>query len=893
MAFDPATAKPFDPASAKPVGAAGASAKAAPKKDSGILSQIGSAAKNIAMAPIEGVKSIVGETLKEGRENAEAIKGDFTATVQSHDKAGKPGKPGVMDYAARAGTTALDLVNRPFIPVTAAIRQTVGRSANELTGGKLDPDAVTNAAMIALPASKSKTVAALGGAVEDGIGVLEKLFSPTTVSKEAGAAERTIRRAGGEQSLIHEKIADKLVEHNKTLANMPVAQQRALIDDIENGRTPTDPKLAAAAKDIRGAYDTWRNRIIQVLPKSAVPNFINDYYAHIWTENPSIVSQKMGAFSKQGSGRSFKQRTIPTISDGIKAGLTPKFENPVEATTAYSQNMSRFIATHDMQGELKAQGYAKWYTPGSKNIPPGWVPLDGILTEKTAPTTPKVPAGSNTGKPVLSTGRPIKLYAPPDVARVYNNFISKGFSGTEAAPVYDVARKVANGMTQMKLGLSAFHLANIANESVISDYARAFRAASRGEAKTALRAAGSALANTATGGAKSYMRGMKMQREFLDQAMPDRMSKVVNDAFVKSGGTLRMDPFYRSRASGSFFNAIEKGTFKAALKQAAQQMYKGNMLENAKGVIDNISNVMQTMTAPLFEKYIPAVKRGAFASEMEDFLKAKPNATQAEIDKQALLIQDSIDNRFGELNQDNLFWNKYMKQASQLMLLAPTWDLGTLREIGGGLKDFAGGIPDLAKGEGLSRRSAYVAGLVAQTALMSAVYQYLKTGKGPESVKDLMTPQTGGTVPGSNQPERALLPGYQKDVYAFGYDFPFNVLQEGANKLNPGLQTVTDYAANKDYRGFPIVKPEGARDIPGQPTLMDDFINRIMPIGIQQMGQAKKGSQIGGVQRFMGVRPAPSYMQDPAKVEANKAKYGTQDWKKRIRADQRQKANQQ
>jgi hypothetical protein len=448
-------------------------------------------------------------------------------------------------------------------------------------------------------------------------------------------------------------------------------------------------------------------------------------------------------------------------------------------------------------------------------------------------------------------------------------------------------------MTQMKLGLSAFHLANIANESVISDYARAFRAASRGEVKAALKATGSGLANTVTGGGKSYMRGMKMQRELLDKAMPDRISKVVNDAFVKSGGTLRMDPFYRSRASGSFFNAIEKGTFKAQLKQAGQQMFKGSAWDRAKGVIDNASNVMQSVTAPLFEKYIPAVKRGAFASEMEDYLKANPTATQTEIDKQALLVQDSIDNRFGELNQDNLFWNKYLKQASQLMLLAPTWDLGTLREIGGGLKDIPGAVPGMLKGEGLSRRSAYVAGLVAQTALMSSVYQYLKTGKAPEGARDLMTPQTGGTVPGSNQPERALLPGYQKDVYAFGYDFPHNVMQEAGNKMNPGIQTAVDYASNKDYRGLPIFKPEGAKDVPGQPTPMDDFINRVLPIGIQQMGDRKKGSQIGDAQRFMGVRPAPSYMIDPDKAAANKVKYGTRDWKSRIRSDARAKANQE
>jgi hypothetical protein len=43
----------------------------------------------------------------------------------------------------------------------------------------------------------------------------------------------------------------------------------------------------------------------------------------------------------------------------------------------------------------------------------------------------------------------------------------------------------------------------------------------------------------------------------------------------------------------------------------------------------------------------------------------------------------------------------------------------------------------------------------------------------------------------------------------------------------------------------------------------------------------------------MGVRPAPSYMIDPDKAAANKVKYGTRDWKSRIRSDARAKANQE
>lgn len=305
---------------------------------------------------------------------------------------------------------------------------------------------------------------------------------------------------------------------------------------------------------------------------------------------------------------------------------------------------------------------------------------------------------------------------------------------------------------------------------------------------------------------------------------------------------------------------------------------------------DLTANVIQSTAAPLFEHYIPAVKRGAFASEMEDWLRANPGATQEMIDKEAVKVADSIDNRFGELNNDNLFWNKKLKQAGQIALLSPTWNLGTIREIGGGLKDAA-----VATGEkGLSRRTAYVAGLAFNTALMSSIYQYLKTGKAPEDARDLMAPRTGGRDATSGQPERAMTPGYQKDVYAFGYDFPHHILDEAANKLNPALSTGIGLAENKDYRDLPIYRPHGATPLPGDNQRFLDYLTeQFLPISINQAKQgAKKGSNIGTVERLFSIRPAPGYITAPERTERLRQVYGDKDWKRKIRADERAKAQQ-
>lgn len=737
------------------------------------------------------------------------------------------------------------------------------------------------------------------GAVRDSDAAraLGHIFSPTTASPEAGQAERTIRRATGEGDIAAERAAQSLLKDNKIVGNLPVDQQRALVNYIENrgrGVPIPDPKLQKSADAIANVYDTYRKRIEYVLPPESRPSFIADYYSHLWKEKPQVVADTLNTMlGRQGSGRSFKARSIPTIADGIQAGLTPRIENPIENTLAYTRNMSRFLATHDIQNELRGLDYAKFFAPGKS--PPGWVPLDGILTEKTAaymrPAKPGepgyVPAGTNSGAaitPEAPQAHPMKMYVPADVARVYNNFISKGFEHGDGAPIWAGARMAANAMTGLKLGLSTFHLSTMANEGIVSEVARGLQAASRGDLGTASRAIAAAPAAPV----RTALRGKRMGQELLGIKAPDSISAKVNDAFVRSGGRLRMDPFYNSHGSGSFYQAFRRGTFTRELKDAASQIYHGTPYEKSAGTVGLAARAIQTAAAPIFEMYVPAMKRGAFAARMEDWIRSNPAATQDETDRFAIKLSDSIDNRFGELVQDNLFWKRQMKQMAQIVLLSPTWNIGTLREIGGGLAQVAPSLEGLLKGKGITDKTAYVAALAAVTATLNAGATYLKTGTAPTG-KDFMAYRTGGTDANSGAPERAAMPGYQKDVYAFGYDFPHHVIPELINKLNPALSTAVSLVQNKDYRGLPIYRPEGATPVPGEPTMFDYMLEQAMPISLGTFGKGQKiGSNISKAEEALAIRPAPGYIQDTQRQQDMQAHFGNLDWRKRLKADRRE-----
>ena len=95
----------------------------------------------------------------------------------------------------------------------------------------------------------------------------------------------------------------------------------------------------------------------------------------------------------------------------------------------------------------------------------------------------------------------------------------------------------------------------------------------------------------------------------------------------------------------------------------------------------------QLIMKPFFDIYIPNLKvalyarvRASLMEEHADDL-GSGKMTQGELDRMAL---DSVENRFGEMNFDKLFWNRTFKTVLQEGLFrSVTWKFGNIGEFSG------------------------------------------------------------------------------------------------------------------------------------------------------------------------------------------------------------------
>jgi hypothetical protein len=297
-----------------------------------------------------------------------------------------------------------------------------------------------------------------------------------------------------------------------------------------------------------------------------------------------------------------------------------------------------------------------------------------------------------------------------------------------------------------------------------------------------------------------------------------------------------------------------RGSIKQEMAEARRTIRDKKLIGAVKVGTQQIGRIMQTVAGPIFDKYIPMLKNGAFYDNMKSWLDMHPSASYDNQLAAARQIWDSIDNRFGELVQDNIFWNKFLKQSSQISMRSWSWNLGTVREIGGGVKD-------LAKGE-FTPRAAYVIALPIVNATLNAVYQKLKTGQWPQDEQDLIAPRTGGMVPGlgggGQVPERIALPGYQKDILGWMHDWR----QEASNKRATGIAKAGEMVSGEDWRGDWI---STAKTVPD--WLADYFsfaVSSYVPISVKSLVQGQpRGSRLGAIETVMGIRDAPTYLQDP------------------------------
>lgn len=704
---------------------------------------------------------------------------------------------------------------------------------------------------------------------------IRNALNPESAGGKAPDTASTIRAETGTANRNIAKGEAKLSESYEQAANMTPEQEADYYQYVEGrskGAKLADPALQKIADDTRGIFEETRKEI-ESLPEGDKIGFVQDYFPHNF-KNPEAARAFANDFiSKQGSSANLKARKYPTLADAKAAGLKLADSNPVRAASRYVNSMHNYIASKRIAAQIIDKGDAKYYTPGTQ--PEGWVPLTGRFAERTRSFIKEENPGE---KQAVASHE--KLYAPPEVARVYNNFYSRGFEGTDLAKPYELGRSLNAINTATELSLSAYHLGTITGQLLANDISRVLKNAAVGDWTGVAKAA-----KSATVGQVPFIKGSayKLGQKFMKQykGLEDHGIDMesVTEHFERGGGKLGQSKLYRPNEKGGLITG--KGGLKQSVRDIKETWGEPGMTPKVKAALEVFQRATEDISYPLFEKYIPSVKTGAFANLMGDWIRQNPGATDAEIAAARKKYVDLVDDRFGEMNMDNMFWHKYLKQTASMFLRAQGWDIGLVRQAGGGVLDTVQILKDAFKGKKpdakLLDRPAFLASIVGTMALTSAAYQYLKTGKPPEQMLDFFAPKTGGTST-RGTPERTMLPiaAHGRELVhlaapfasegALGTESPLaGLTQEASNKVASFPKNVVEAYNNEDHFGnklAPTTGPAGwAGSIPGR---VGHVAEGFLPFGLTGQGDKMQGSNLSGVERrFLGMRPAGMEIADP------------------------------
>lgn len=228
-----------------------------------------------------------------------------------------------------------------------------------------------------------------------------------------------------------------------------------------------------------------------------------------------------------------------------------------------------------------------------------------------------------------------------------------------------------------------------------------------------------------------------------------------------------------------------------------------------------------------------------------------PDVINSELQK----AWDSVDNRFGQVNYDNMFLNKTTKDLMSLTVRSPGWNIGTAREVGGGLWDAGVSLKDAAQGKGfkITNRTAYTAAMVSGTMLVNALYQYLHTGQSAQGM-DYFFPKDG-TKSAQGEDNRVYPKTYVYDFINTVHD-PIGTL---GHKAAPDISTMYDLVKNEDYYHRQIRDP-GNSPVQNAASTLGYMAHQFVPFSFGNFQEArlrgKSGADIGS---FAGILPAPRW----------------------------------
>lgn len=371
-----------------------------------------------------------------------------------------------------------------------------------------------------------------------------------------------------------------------------------------------------------------------------------------------------------------------------------------------------------------------------------------------------------------------------------------------------------------------------------------------------------------------------------------------NDLMM-GGLRLDMSPDYKINLLRAFWNNLRE-------MRAGQ-----NIASNSVGAVWKLFPAFnEAFMKPLFEVYIPRLKIGFamkdYAQQIEEHVDEliAGKVTRVQLARASV---DRMENRFGEMNFDNLFWNRTMKTTLQIAIRSVTWRLGTLRAFGGAATGQVNNLFDPVRlmveqaksPSGINIDKNYIPklhpnmgwliGLTLTTAIIGEMIARLGTGKSPSQwateeakksrnflgdlTREYLHPRIDMRLDDRGKPNRVTPPTYlARDLEPLMKD-PLKYIKGGQSSI---IQNLPEVWNNEDYFGNFVYDPNdptlkkviaGAGHIIGLPFIASTYERE------KQSGSSKAQIAAG----FAGF-PAASRSVDMSKAEElarsmNRTKY--------------------
>jgi hypothetical protein len=700
----------------------------------------------------------------------------------------------------------------------------------------------------------------VAGAVEGG-SRLFKTLSPGSLAEE-GAAK--LREANGEAAMRSARMRQSLEPQIKQLDSVESKHpgfNLAMMDYAETlDRNHLRPYLDVL-EGLPGYNHAWQ------APNSIVKGWRETFDRQFAREAPAInsIAKIVG-----GEGIGQRKRYFPLLekmtpklrkfSDvtavmhdamfGGRAGFMKhrEFETHSDFVNAghqlASMNAAETVGIRIFEGE-KARMACEYVLDAQENgrtriVPHGDVQArDAAITEGYHPLT----------GPVFR-GRTAQIWIPESEATLINNIFSPHLSTYGYASL----RAANNALNQLQLGVSGYHGMTTMINVGATRLGQAAVEVSRGNIKGAAQyVAKSILAPVDT--AMLTSRGGQIKAAYrTGTGSPEMLSSA--DNIARGGGRIGMDPSTEGYGAGS--------RHQTAYTDMVRTWLRGNKI----GAISKSPMVIPEILARPVFNMVADIKLALADEMMAQELARVPEATDLQQLQIKQKVWDSIDNRFGMLVQDNLFWNNSFRDIANLSIRSVGWNLGTEREFGGAAYDLGKGAKALKQGkigQSLSMRQAYAIALPLYVGTLGGVITKLATGENPQSILDFLAPRIGGKN-ADNTDRRVMLASYMKDFFstykkARSYNEPvsgtvFAIADTTASKASPLLEFMDQIVHNRDFRNQQIYDPDAALSLQFEQagTFLEQMLKPISVRNIEHYGITDARS----VGSFAGVTPATS-----------------------------------